>query len=452
MIAPVRLPSPASVRTGRVSSLLFHWRAADLDVTQALSGQLLTFARAGGEAWAKDSNGLFYRAPYGVARFESRDYVDANGVSVSTPGLILEPSKTNLLLRSDDLSNASWTKTRSSAVQVAGAAPDGGALSLLKEDATASNSHLATQAVTITANSYLTISAYVVAKERFRGRLQALNGADSFGVDFDLSAVTTVAQTAGAGVNVDKGILLVGTCPAGTVYRIWASGRVNAASTAITIQAVLEDASGASSYNGDGASGLYWWRLDFKEGNATGSEVWSGIKTDGATVTRVAESLTAAMAWAFQDSLTLYAKVARPDWYLHSGTLQTSHYLLSLSDTAPYLRFGFNAALNAGNRTFFTQVNDGGGNLGVNSNVLLNVPFYELVMQATALKSGGTSRIDIGAGFGSNSTVLAPFTALGDSVLRIGASSATTGLLGTPLHALKIASGLRSLAEMQRMF
>lgn len=447
MIAPVRLPSPASVRTGRVSSLLFHWRAADLDVTQALSGQALTFARAGGDAYVKDANGRIYVAPYGVPRFEMVDYPDASGAIVKTPGLVLEVGQSNIILQSDDLSNASWTKTRSSAVQVSGAAPDGGALSLLKEDATASNSHVATQVVTITANNYLTISAYVVAKERFRGRLQALNGADSFGVDFDLSAVTTVAQTAGAGVNVDKGIVVVGTCPAGTIYRIWASGRVNAASTAITIQAVLEDASGASSYNGDGASGMYWWRVDCKQGSSAGSEVWTGIKTTTATVTRLAESLAASIAWPFQDQITLYAKAARPDWYLHSGSLVTSHYLLSLGSAAPYLRLGYNAT----SRIVFAQINDGSGNTSVTLNQPTTTP-NELCMQATGLKSGGTVRLDVGAGFGAPSAVVAPFTALGDAVLQVGAFSATNGLLGTPLHTLKIASGLRSLTEMQRMF
>jgi hypothetical protein len=440
VIAPQRLPSPASVRVGRLSSLLFHFRAADLDVTQALSGQLLTFARAGGDAYSTDATGRVYVNPYGQARFGMHDY-DGDGIR-ETPGLVLEPSKTNILLQSDNVPNASWTKTRSSAVLVSGIAPDGGSLSLLKEDATASSTHLATQVVTITAGDYLTISVFVKAKERTKGYLQAVNGADVLRVLFDLAAVTVTVSNGGTSVAVDSGIKDEGN----GVYRVWITGQVNAGSTSITCGLGLRDASGNASYSGDGASGMYFWRADFKDGSGTGSELWSGIGTTTATVTRAAESLAATLAWPFQDSLTLYAKVARPDWYLHSGSLQTSHFPLSLSDTAPYLRMFYNAST----RVAGAQVNDGSGNISVTLSQPTTTP-NELCMQATGLKSGGTIRLDVGGGFGSPSAAVAPFTALGDAIIRVGASGAGAGLMGSAIHTLKVAAGLRSLAEMQRM-
>lgn len=442
MIAPTRLPSPVSRRTGLVSSLVFHWRAADLDVTQALSGQLLTFARAGGDAWAKDSNGLYYRVGYNAPRFGMHDY-DGDGIP-ETPGLVLEPSKTNLLLWSDDLSNAAWTKTRSTPLQVSGVAPDGGAMSLLREDATASNTHLATQAVTIAAGDFVTLSVIVRAKEKTKGYLQAVNGSDVLRVLFDLAAVTATVSNGGTSSAVDAGIKDEGNGN----FRVWITGQVNAASTSITCGLGLRDtATGNVSYSGDGVSGMYFWRADFKDGNGTGSELWSGIGTQGTTVTRAAESLVAAMSWAFQDGITLYAKVARPDWYLHSGNLQTSHYVVSLGDTAPYLRLGFLSS----SRAVFAQINDGSGNNAVSQPQQVTQP-NEICMQASGLKSGGTIRVDAGAGFGSFSAAQAPIAAFGDTVLRIGASGAGAGLLGSGLHSLKIASGLRSLTEMQRMF
>jgi hypothetical protein len=175
--------------------------------------------------------------------------------------------------------------------------------------------------------------------------------------------------------------------------------------------------------------------------------VWTGIKTTTATVTRVAESLFGAIGWAFQDQITLYAKVARPDWYLHSGSLQTSHYPISLGDSAPYLRLFFNST----SRVAGAQINDGSGNTSVTLSQPATQP-NELCMQATGLKSGGTVRLDVGNGFGSPSAAVAPFTALGDAVLRIGANSATAGLMGSGIHVLKVAAGLRSLTEIQRMF
>jgi hypothetical protein len=425
-----------------VSSLLFHWRAADLDVTQALSGQLLTFARAGGDAYAFDASGRVFVHPSGLPRFQLLDY-DGDGIR-ETPGLILEPAKTNLILRSDDVTNASWTKTRSSAVLISGVAPDTGSLSLLKEDATAANTHLATQAVTITAGDYITLSVMVKAKERTKGYLQAVNGADVLRVLFDVAAVTVTVSNAGTSAAVDSGIKDEGN----GFYRVWITGQVNAGSTAITCGLGLRDtATGNASYNGDGASGMYFWRADFKEGNATGSELWTGIGTAAATVTRAVESLSAAIGWAFQDQITVYAKVARPDWYLHSGSLQTSHYPISLGDSAPYLRLFYNSS----SRVAGAQINDGSGNISVTLSQPSTQP-NELCMQAAGLKSGGTVRLDVGNGFGSPSAAVAPFTAFGDAILRIGANAATAGLMGSPIHTLKVAAGLRSLTEMQRMF
>jgi hypothetical protein len=97
------------------------------------------------------------------------------------------------------------------------------------------------------------------------------------------------------------------------------------------------------------------------------------------------------------------------------------------------------------------QINDGSGNVSVTLAQPVTQP-NELCVQATGLKSGGTIRIDVGAGFGSPSAAVAPFTAFGDTILRIGSNSAAGGLMGSPIHAIKVAAGLRSLAEMQRIF
>ncbi len=379
-----------------------------------------------------------------MPRFSLHSYPDVNGVTVLTPGLVLEPSKTNLLLWSDDLSNAAWTKTLTTVTQVAGVAPDGGAMSLLKEDATASSTHLATQVVTISAGDYITISVIVRAKEKTKGYLQAVNGADVLRVLFDTAALTATVSNGGTSADVDSGIKDENN---GNV-RIWLTGKVNAGSTSITCGLGLRDtATGNASYNGDGASGMYFWRADFKDGNGTGSELWSGIGTQGSTVTRAVESLAGTIAWPFQDSITLYAKVARPDWYLHTGSLQTSHYPISLGDSAPYLRLFYNAST----RTCGAQVNDGSGNTSATLSQPTTTP-NELCMQASGLKSGGTVRLDVGGGFGSPSAAVAAFSAFGDSVLRIGANAAAAGLMGSAIHTLKVASGLRSMTEMQRMF
>ncbi len=440
MIAPVRLGGPVSQRTGRLSSLLFSWAAADGDVATARSGQAMTFSRAGAHAWSRDANGLYLQHAYGAPRYT---YVDTDGDGVRDGlGLILEPAKTNLTLWSDDLSNAGWTKTRTTVTQVSGAAPDGGAMSLLKEDATASSTHLATQTITITAGDYVTRSIYVRSKERTKGYLQIGTGADLLRVLYDLAAVTATVSNGGTSVAVDSGIKDEGN----GIYRVWITGQVNAGSTSLTVALGLRDAIGNTIYNGDGASGMYFWRDNTHEGNASGSEIWSGIETVGATQSRVAESLTAAMAWAFQDSITLYTKVARPDWYLHSGALQTSHYTLSLGDSAPYLRLGYNGS----SRVCFAQINDGSGNVSA-SLTQPTSPVNEFCVQATGLKSGGTIRLDVGSGFGSPSATVAAFQAFGDTVLRLGANAAAAGLLGTPLIAVKVASGLRTMADMQAL-
>jgi hypothetical protein len=106
---------------------------------------------------------------------------------------------------------------------------------------------------------------------------------------------------------------------------------------------------------------------------------------------------------------------------------------------------------NASSRVAGAQVNDGSGNTSVTLSQPTTTP-NELCMQATGLKSGGTIRLDVGGGFGSPSAAVAPFTALGDAIIRVGASGAGSGLMGSAIHTLKVAAGLRSLTEMQRIF
>lgn len=163
-------------------------------------------------------------------------------------------SRANLLLRSTDFSHATWAKSAATVSANAVVAPDGTLTAdLLLDDVTLAG-HAVQQAVTIEAASEVAASIYVKDAGLARGRLLAVTGADSVGVNFDLDAETVTGATSGDGEVTTTLIENVGD----GWFRIGFKGYLNEASTSATVQLNLADSLGATSYAGVG-SGLYLW-------------------------------------------------------------------------------------------------------------------------------------------------------------------------------------------------
>jgi hypothetical protein len=154
-LAPNTIPARAYQNARRVSSLLFHWRAADLSLTP-VTGETPTFVRATAGGLVTDSRGRLRN----VAQYQPRfDYAyDATTGLWTVPGLVLEGARTNVVLWCRKMTDAAWVKTDvTAAFDQVGA--DGAASSASKLTATGANG-TCLQAITL-ASSARYQSAYV---------------------------------------------------------------------------------------------------------------------------------------------------------------------------------------------------------------------------------------------------------------------------------------------------
>ena len=245
----------------------------------------ITFSRASTATFV-GSNGLIQTAAANVPRFNYNPALSA------IPRLLVEAeARTNLVLRSVDITNASWTKTRSSTPGTATTAPDGTATGYkLVEDATAANSHDVRQGSLV--NGVLaTYTQSIFAKKDTREwiYLELQNaGATSNRARawFNLNTgVVGTGNTAGSGITyVSHSIVAY---PNGW-FRCVLTATAEAAVANLQFYTSLTTADNVNYYNGDGVSGLYLWGAQLEVGAIPSSY----IPTTTVAVTRAADVAT----------------------------------------------------------------------------------------------------------------------------------------------------------------
>lgn len=171
---------------------------------------------------------------------------------------LLKTTPTNLITYSQDFTNAAWTKTNVLAFSSTGSlsniaiAPDGTKTASKIIENTANGSHdIATTFSTTSGVSY-TVSAYLRPAERTKSTLIFGNGASWASVDVDVANGTNLGQYYSGLSNAIVTITDVGFG--------WkrVSLQVTAANTTTTTFNIRMFGS-ASTYTGDGSSGLYVW-------------------------------------------------------------------------------------------------------------------------------------------------------------------------------------------------
>ena len=188
-------------------------------------------------------------------------------------GVLIEGAGTNLCLQSQTFDNASWSKVSASVTANAVAAPDGTTTADLLIAAAASSQHRLDQTTTIAAAAH-TFSVFLKAG----GYSFATLRVGTSGVVINLTDGTTNVPTAGWSVAV--------TTLANGWYRVALSGT---ASLNDTVRINVDNTeSGASTFTGDGTSGIYLWGAQL-EAAAFAS---SYIPTTTASATRSADVLT----------------------------------------------------------------------------------------------------------------------------------------------------------------
>jgi hypothetical protein len=192
------------------------------------------------------------------------------------PSILVEPQRTNLVLRSEEFDNASWVKNGTTISSNTNISPSG----IQNADKIVENNllgiHIVQQVLTLVVGTTYSVSCFLKAGERNRGRIRVL-GSSAQEIEFNLQNGTS---TGGFVQDFGNGW-----------YRIGFTFVANAISSSIII--FLSDSTTGNSgfnytYTGNGTSGFFAWGCQLE----LGSNATSYIPTVASTVTRNADVIS----------------------------------------------------------------------------------------------------------------------------------------------------------------
>jgi len=291
----------------------------DLDFTQEVLDPRITFSR-GSIGTRVNRNRLIETVSANLPRF------DFDPVTGECKGLLIEESRSNSLLRSEDFTTT-WGASAVSVSSNVITAPDGNTTAdKLVENTSFSSFKFVSQSVGTIVGTY-TVSAFFKAGERFGGYIQLLSSGGNGAAFFNLKTGTI---TGGAGTNT--------IIPYGNGwYRITSTQTFTSATA--TVYIVLNNSNGSSNYTGDGTSGIYVWGAQVE----AGAFPTSYIPTTASTVTRSADraSMTGTnfSSWYNSREGTIQTNIAIPyravggarSFALDNGTVA---YMLDLTNSS----------------------------------------------------------------------------------------------------------------------
>ena len=281
--APSLLIVPYRSKTGKLYSQIPTSGAGDFTVTRNT------------EARRFNSAGLIESVASGIPRL---DYFASGGV-VGCPALLVEPSGTNLALQSEAWNVSPWAATSGGqGSTVSGnvtTSPDGTTNADKLIEAAVTGTHFCLQNLTLTSGTTYTTSFFAKASETTLGRFRMSGSGAYWDIDFNLTAGTVTGGTNPFIQNYGNGW-----------YRIGGTFTANQASNNFILS--LRDASGNTSYTGNGTNGFFVWGAQLE----AGSVATSYIPTTTAAVTRNADviSVSGAVSGSIgQTEGTMYAEV-----------------------------------------------------------------------------------------------------------------------------------------------
>jgi len=210
------------------------------------------------ETFSQNGNAVLFGDLFTYARSSSATFINRRIVNNKAEFFLdtdFVGTVTNLILFSEQIDNAAWTKTRSSINPNVTASPLGDiSADKLIEDSTAANSHYTNQSVTASASVSSSFSVYLKADTRTQARLlnETLSQVEA---TFDLIAGVVINQgvNAVASITPDEN----GFFRCSITYDTGAGGAQNH-----RINLVKD---GSVTYNGDGVSGLFIWGAQLTE-------------------------------------------------------------------------------------------------------------------------------------------------------------------------------------------
>ena len=248
-------------------------------IDTASGRNLVTFTRAqtAREATYVGADGLIKTAVADEARF------DHNPVTGECLGLLVEEARTNFSRYSEQFDNAWWIPSNASSIANAIVAPNGTLTGYKLTENTSNADHYILGNPTAPGPATFTSSVYLKAGERTKYfTFMSDFATGGVGLTADLIANTAVlTSTTGQWSNSSASITNAGN----GWYRVSITSTLaNSAQPRVSHYAL--NASAATTYTGDGVSGIYMWGAQVEKG----SFPTSYIPTAGSTVTRTADT------------------------------------------------------------------------------------------------------------------------------------------------------------------
>ena len=289
-----------------------------------------------------------------VASGKSRlNYPLIDGVVNGCPSHLLEPQRTNLLSYSEDFSQSSWIKTRSSIGSNSAISPDGtlNADKLIED--TSTNTHSTQNNVTI-GNVDTTISVFVKSDTRSRVKILLTDLATGdYRIDLNLNNLSVIENNGGSRGSWTNTSYKIENFT-NNWYKVSLTATKGAGSQA-SLSINLLDNSGNHSYTGDGTSGVYIYGAQLEQG----SYATSIIPTSGSAVTRSAETaIGAGDASTFNDS---------------EGVLMVEMSALANDSTNRYISLSDGSTSNRVNIFFDSSNNLRGYYNGLSGSITINI-------------------------------------------------------------------------------
>jgi hypothetical protein len=239
----------------------------------------IDFTRASGGSYV-GVDGLIKYAGVNEPRF------DHDPVTGESLGLLIEESRTNSLLRSEEFDNSYWSKVRASIKPNIVSASDGTLTADKLVESTQVGQHHANRlAVPFVSGVFYTLSGYYKAAERTRIVLQFGNQNAPFPISSNHNARFDLST--GSIIHTGSKIISSTITPVGDGwYRCSITSVAQATATDQVFIAFLVGSDNTSFYAGDGTSGIYIWGAQLEQGPFPTSY----IPTQGSTRTRAVDS------------------------------------------------------------------------------------------------------------------------------------------------------------------
>ncbi len=248
---------------------------------------------------------------------------DYDPTTLEAKGLLIEEQRTNSVLYSEQFDNAVWTKTRSSITSNTVVAPDGTLTGdALITDTTVTDTHrIELLSVAFTSGTTYTLTLFAKAQSSLNLQLVFLTSA--FGTSLRAAFNLQTGQTLVSSSSITAKTTNVGN----GWFRCEATATATATATSgfhISLINTFAATAAATSFTGDGTSGIYIWGAQLE----AGAFATSYIPTTTAATTRSADiaSIDTLSPWYNSVEMTVYTE------YDIIGKTTTSGFATEIDD------------------------------------------------------------------------------------------------------------------------